>query len=181
MAVVLSVLPAAPATAGPLDKGEPAAQPQVYPGAVQLNASVTAAPLDEGRAALQRKDYPEALRIFRSLAEQGVAAGEYNLGVMYFNGYGVPQDYAETVKWYRKSAEQGYAHAQFFLGHMYKDGKGVPRDYVQAYKWLSLSAAQAGAAANAGARDKLAAEMTPEQIAEGEKLAREWKPAGGGR
>ncbi len=51
---------------------------------------------DEAVAAYQRGDYATALREFRPLAEQGNAGAQHNLGVMYYNGHGVPQDYAEA-------------------------------------------------------------------------------------
>jgi TPR repeat protein len=52
----------------------------------------------------------------RSLAEQGDAIAQFDLGFLYEQGKGVPQDYAEAVKWYWKSAEQGYYIAQTMLG-----------------------------------------------------------------
>ena len=58
---------------------------------------------------------------------------------------------------------------------MYFMGKGVPQDYVEAHKWLSLAAAQ-GYKDVAKFRDLIASTMTPEQIAEAQRLAREWKP-----
>ena len=101
---------------------------------------------------------------------------QYNLGFMYEKGLGVPQDYAAAVKWYRLAANQGHATAQNNLGVMYGDGKGVPQqDYVQAYVWLTLAAA-AGNKEAVGNRDIVARIMTPTQIADGQKLAREWKP-----
>ena len=98
-----------------------------------------------------------------------------NLGFMYNNGQGVPQDYAETVKWYRLAAEQGHASAQNNLGLMYDNGEGVPQDYVQAHMWYNLAGAQ-GLEQAAKNRDNVAKRMTPAQIAEAQKLAREWKP-----
>ena len=74
------------------------------------------------------------------LAEQGDAKAQYNLGVMYRKGHGVPQNDAEAVKWYRKSAEQGDAHAQFNLGFMYNNGKGVPQNDAEAAKWYRKAA-----------------------------------------
>ncbi len=53
---------------------------------------------DEGVAAAKRGDYATALRELRPLAEQGHAVAQYNLGVMYNKGRGVPQDYAKAVK-----------------------------------------------------------------------------------
>ena len=67
---------------------------------------------------------------------------QYNLGVMYDKGQGVPQDYKTAVKWYRLAAEQGYAGAQYNLGTMYDNGQGVPQDYKTAVKWYRLAAEQ---------------------------------------
>ncbi len=85
------------------------------------------------------------------------------------------QDYAEAAKWFRKAAEQGSPPAQAGLGIMYNDGLGVPQDYVQAYMWLNLAAARGGGD-YAKVRDIVAERMTPAQIAEAQRLAREWKP-----
>jgi TPR repeat protein len=79
------------------------------------------------------------------------------------------------VGWYRKSAEQGVPIGQLALGAMYADGKGVPQDYVLAHMWFNLAAASGNENAVKG-RDMVAAKMTPAQIAEAQKLAREWKP-----
>ena len=54
-------------------------------------------------------------------AERGDAGAQYNLGVRYDKGQGVPQDSKEAVKWYRLSAEQGNVDAQFNLGFMYNE------------------------------------------------------------
>src|SRR6188768_1068901 len=64
----------------------------------------------------------------RQKAEQGDATAQYNLGVMYDTGKGVPQDYPEARKWFLKAAEQGHSDAQYNLGVMYDTGKGVPQD-----------------------------------------------------
>ena len=77
---------------------------------------------DKGVAATQSGDFATALGEFRPLAEQGDADAQYNLGVMYEKGKGVPQNYKTAVKWYRLSAEQGYASAQGNLGRMYARG-----------------------------------------------------------
>ena len=59
-----------------------------------LAAPVAAGPFEDGNAAYERGDYTNALRLLRPLAYQGVARAQYNLGVMYDEGQGVPQDYA---------------------------------------------------------------------------------------
>jgi TPR repeat protein len=75
----------------------------------------------------------------------------------------------------RPLAEQGDANAQYNLGTFYDNGLGVPLDKVRAYMWFSLSAAQ-GRDGAAAFRDLIARRMTPAQIEEAQKLAREWKP-----
>jgi TPR repeat protein len=94
---------------------------------------------------------------------------------MYYAGSGVPRDYAEAVGRWRKAAEQGTAYAQNSLGNMYYKGWGVSQNYVTAHMWFNLAAASGDKVAGTN-RDKVAARMTPAQIAEAQKLAREWKP-----
>ena len=129
--------------------------------------------IERGGLAYNQGDYSTALREWRPLAEQGNAGAQLNLGYMYDNGYGVPQDYKEAIKWYRRAAEQGNDRAQYNLGLMYDVGYGVPQDFVQAHMWYDI----AGVAAAISYRDYVAREMTPAQIAEAQKLARDWKGA----
>jgi TPR repeat protein len=44
---------------------------------------------------------PESLDWLRGRAEKGNPAAQYNLGVNYAKGQGVPQDYAEALGWSR--------------------------------------------------------------------------------
>ncbi|WP_295543442.1 trypsin-like peptidase domain-containing protein [uncultured Thiohalocapsa sp.] len=104
-------------------------------------------PLDLGIAALKRGDHETAAQMFRIEAEAGSAYGQYNLGVMYDNGFGVPQSDAEAVRWYRMAAEQGDATAQLKLGVMYDGGFGVPQDYAEAARWYRMAAEQGDAKA----------------------------------
>ena len=67
-------------------------------------------------------------------AEQGDAGAQYNLGLMCYNGEGVPQDDTEAVRWFRAAAEQGFANAQYNLGLMYANGQGVPEDDEEAVR-----------------------------------------------
>ena len=92
---------------------------------------------------------------------------------MYHNGRGVPQDDAEAAKWFRKASEQGFAKAQYNLSFMYGNGLGVPQDIVLAHMWSSLAAAQGHKSAQEN-RDNAAELMTPDQIAEAQRMAREW-------
>ena len=124
------------------------------------------------------QDYAAAVSLYRKAANQGHAGAQNNLGSMYEHGLGVPQDYAAAVSWYRKGAEQRDAVAQNNLGVMYAKGHGVPQDYVLAHMWFNLAAAQSYETAVKN-RDLAVSNMTPAQIAEAQKLAREWKPKTG--
>jgi uncharacterized protein len=121
------------------------------------------------------QDYAAALTWFRKAADKGDASAQHALGGAYFEGLGVPQDYAAAASWYQKAADQGQINSQAVLASLYELGWGVPQDYVKAHKWANLAAA-AGAKDAIEFRDKTAARMTPAQIAEAQKLAREWKP-----
>jgi TPR repeat protein len=107
----------------------------------------SATPWDDGWDAYARRDYTTALKHWRPLAEAGNAPAQFNLGVMYDDGLGVPTDYAQAAKWYRLAADRGHAKAQHTLGIMYDHGHGVPVDYVQAVKWFRLAAYQGEAQA----------------------------------
>ena len=84
--------------------------------------------LRDGLLAYRTKDYKKAYKLILPLAEQGNVIAQTTLGVMYLEGYGVPQDYKEAVKWERLAAKQGDAYAQYNLGMMYDKGRGVPQD-----------------------------------------------------
>ena len=89
-------------------------------------------------------DVATAVRELKPLAEQGDAEAQFNLGSLYYQGWGVPQDYKEAVKWLRKAAEQSHVFAQTTLGTIYAEGvQGViEKDYPQALMWFIFAAAQ---------------------------------------
>ncbi|ARB98142.1 TPA: tetratricopeptide repeat protein [Neisseria gonorrhoeae] len=97
-----------------------------------LAAALIALGLNQAVWAGDVSDFRENLQA----AEQGNAAAQFNLGVMYENGQGVRQDYVQAVQWYRKASEQGDAQAQYNLGLMYYDGRGVRQDLALAQEWL---------------------------------------------
>ena len=190
-ASLVLVATAGAGVAGPLEDGDAAFRKRDYATALQLLRPLA----EQGFAKAQydlgamyssglgvARDYAEAVKWYRLAAAVGFAKAQYGLGTMYARGEGVPQDYAEALTWYRLSADQGFVGAQYTLGELYAKGEGVPRDYVVAHMWYSLAAAQAEGGGGdlsksaAAARDKVASKMTPAQIAEAQKLAREWKP-----
>jgi len=140
----------------------------------QAMAPIVYAGWDEAAATNGGSDYAKAYKEFKPLAEQGDMFAQFNPGVMCEYGQGALQDYAEAMKWYRKAADQGYAPGQLKLGFMYYFGQALPQDYVQAHMWFNLAAAQGDSGAQK-LRDLSAKKMTPAQIAEARRLAREWK------
>jgi len=118
---------------------------------------------DRGKALLKER---------KPLAEQGDASAQYNLGLMYDKGEGVPQDYKTAVKWYTLAAEQGFADAQSNLGLMYALGQGVIQDSVYAHMWWNIAASQ-GDKDGTNNRDIAAKKMTPADLSKAQDLARE--------
>ncbi len=132
-----------------------------------------------------QQDYQEAARWFLLAAEQSVAAALRNIGMVRAGRLGrkfpiVAGESSPTMETYREGVAYVLAAAKGSLGELYARGLGVPRDYVQAHKWFSLAEASLppGDTRDLSAEylDFLAARMTPDQIAEAQRLAREWKP-----
>jgi len=121
------------------------------------------------------QDYNKAEYWYRKAAEQGDASAQLALGFMYLYGQSVDFDTKKTVYWWHKAAEQGSADAQFKLGYIYTQGSYLEKDIIKAYMWLSLAADRKHRQA-AVRRDEVAKQMTPQQLAEAQRLAHEWKP-----
>ena len=128
--------------------------------------------LEDGVAAYDRKDYATALTKWRLVAQQGNRDAQTFIGAMYYEGKGVAQDYKEAMRWYKLASQQGEPLAQFSLGVMYYKGTGVVQDYVRAHMWFNI-AAVGGDSDTAKKRDALASKLTPQQIEQAQKLARE--------
>ena len=96
---------------------------------VELTAPAWA-DFESGLAAYTRGDYETALE------------AQFNLGVMYHIGEGVPRDYVQAMQWYRLAAEQEHIGAQYNLGLMYAKGQGVSQDHVEAANWYRRAAEQ---------------------------------------
>lgn len=128
-----------------------------------------------GLRAYESKDYATAIKEWLPLAESGDAASQFNVGLMYLDGTGVPQSDLKAVEWFRRSADQGYAKAQGNLGALYAVGRGVRRDYVGAHMWLNLCAAS-GDSKCAAQRDLVAKKMKQRELLEAQRRATEWKP-----
>lgn len=79
----------------------------------------------------------------------------------------------ESVEKSELAAEGGKCDALYNLGLMYSTGRGVDVDLVTAHKWFNLAAIKGSVPART-CRAELAAEMTPTEIAEAQRQAREW-------
>lgn len=110
-------------------------------------------------------------------ATQGHAGAQVHLGTMYLQGNGAPQSAQMALVWFNKAAEQEEGLAFAKIGGIYARGRGVLQDFIQAHMWYNLGAAHGDLKA-AEARDALAPQMSPTQIAEAQRLAREWRPKG---
>jgi TPR repeat protein len=88
-------------------------------------------------------------------------------------GNGVVEDIDEALHFLGKAADQGYVRAIRTVGYMYQTGWKVPQDFVLAHKWYNI-AASLGDEKSRLDRDEVARLMTPGQIAEAQKLVREW-------
>jgi TPR repeat protein len=106
-------------------------------------APAVRADFQAGLDACNRGDYAAALREWQPLAEKGDANAQYNVGLLYTRGQGVPEDLVKAVEWYLKAAEKGVAAAQFNLGVIYANGQGgVPQNLPEARKWLEKAASR---------------------------------------
>jgi hypothetical protein len=128
------------------------------------------------------QNYAEAAKWLQYAADKGVAEAQVLLGLMCKNGEGFPQSYGPALKWFRLAADQGFADGQFYLGLAYAYGQSVMPDAQTAYTLFTLAASRTEPGTFRdqiiAERDKVAATMTPEMIAEAEEAATNWTPGG---
>lgn len=145
-----------------------------------VTCTAHAGPFEDSLKAFKAGDKAEGYRLTRVAAEQGYPAAQFVLGQLFSNGDGVEQSYKEAANWFRRAAEQGDDAAQEALASAYFFARGVPQDYLEAHKWANLAVANASddVARNAhiALLESIAEKLTPEQVVEAQKLAREWKP-----
>jgi uncharacterized protein len=132
---------------------------------------------------------PVVYELVQRAATKGNVAAQFSLGAMNYPFFGIEAtgfdeskgNLLEALIWYRRSADQGDVDSQVALGIAYEGGIGVPQDFVEAHKWYNLAAALTKyadfRADDIQRRDAVALKMTPIEIAEAQKLAREWKPS----
>ena len=128
---------------------------------------------DEAADAEKDGDYAKVFSEYRQLANRGDIHAIHNMGVMYYNGFGIYRDYGEALQCFLIAAEYGIADAQNNVGSMYAHGLGVGQDLVKARMWFDIAAAN-GEKSAIDNRTIIATHMNPDEIAEAGKLAREW-------
>ena len=133
--------------------------------------------LSSGKLPAQQKPLRE--RLLES-ALKGDADAQFELGKNYETGrIGLPKDLTQAEHWYREAAEQGDPYAEASLGLLYQFGKGVTTDRVKALMWFEIAIARVPAPDRDSVvdlRKDIVTSMTTEQIAEAQRLAREFKP-----
>ena len=117
----------------------------------------------------------------RTAAEAGEPQAQFELFMEYSMAEGhTPQSWVTAAQWCKEAAERGHTEAQFYLGQLYRDTNGLPQSFLEAHKWFNLAAVADAEYAETAAkfRDELAERMTPDQIAEAQRQAVEFKPQG---
>lgn len=140
-----------------------------------LGEIAVAGDVQKAAQAFQTGDYKTALNESQEAADNGDAEAQFLLGLLYGNDYDpIPQNDKEAARWLRLAANQGYRRAQRILATMYAEGTGLPQDSVEAYRWAKL-ANHPNFNNIDDLQSRITKSMTPEQVAEAEKLLREWR------
>jgi len=105
-----------------------------------LATSVQANSLAKAFGAIDSGEYEKAIVLLSPFAQKGNVTAQYNLGIMYRDGYGTPKDCTKAKKWLLKAAEQGYVDAQYNYGQMHHDGECKPYNYEVAKQWYEIAA-----------------------------------------
>ena len=98
--------------------------------------------LEDATSAIIGRDYTRAAGIYSSLAKNGNAEAEYQLGVLYKIGRGVEKNYEQAFLFFLKAAELGNKKAQYALGEMYEFGSGTAQSDEKAVLWYARSSEQ---------------------------------------
>ena len=112
------------------------------------------------------------LHFWQFFAELGAIDAIINIGSMYYIGEGVYQNYKSALIWYKRAAKLRDARALRKLGMMYNQGLGTTKNNIRSYMWFALSDLQNDNKAKINI-NSVSKRMTPSEIAEAQKLARE--------
>jgi TPR repeat protein len=119
-----------------------------------------------------RRDYARAFEWYSRAARGRNAHALFRLGIMYQEGWHVASDPIKGLQLIEESARLNSSAAQHYLGLLYFQGTRVPKSYVRSYAWLNLAAPKG--AQYARTRELVEKHLSPEQLAEAQKLSIEW-------
>ena len=128
------------------------------------------------------RDHATAVNWLGRAAARGEADAQFEVGRMYYRGEGLPQDHVLAARWVGLSARLGLARAQALFGHMHEHGEGVTQDFVKAHQWYNLAASRLSSSESEildlalSGRNRVAGRLARAQLAEAQRLAREWQP-----
>ena len=129
---------------------------------------------------LIEKDEAKAVSIYRKAALRGYAASQNNLGWHYYKGTGTPKNLQEAIYWITRSVEQGEPFALGSLGTIMFEGNDFIRDKIEIYKWLKLAVERMPEGSSRDGEQerllKIKAEMTSDEVDEGDNRAKNWRP-----
>lgn len=120
-------------------------------------------------------DYQGAAEWYGRAADRGLGGALYRLALLYENGTGVGRDAVEAAVLLEKASARGNAQARTALGMKYMTGNGVPANPVVAHMYLTLGASLGDESGEAALR-KIELELSPERLAEAQRMARNWRP-----
>lgn len=129
--------------------------------ALVLAIPAWSADFQAGLDAFNSADYEKALAEWQPLADAGDAEGQYGLGMMYGNGFGVDMNDDKAIEYYNLASAQGHADAQYKLGVMHQNGWGLPMNEEEAAKIFRLAAETGHVDAQMGLAQICAAEWSP--------------------
>jgi DNA helicase-4 len=98
--------------------------------------------IERGQLYQQEGNYEEALKCYQQAAGASDFVGQYYMGVMYKNGWGIEQSDTQAVKFYNKAASRGHGDAMVNLGWMYENGRGVKKNIDQAIRLYTRAASK---------------------------------------
>jgi GAF domain/Sel1 repeat/PilZ domain len=153
----------------------PVIEKRISPEASQRSSvnAAEAASTVSGRGSSGQRVQAKSLPELRKLAGQGDAEAQWQMGVRFHNGEGVPHDDAQAMQWFQRAAEQGHVTAQGALGAYYFAARGVPKDLSKAYFWSVIAMAQ-GDEISKGRLELLASQMTRAQVYAARQQAEVW-------
>lgn len=141
-----------------------------------LAMPVSAATVESAMIRYELGEVEGAIKDLRQLAEVGDSEAQYRLGLLYHTG--ATKDFKRALEWYRKAAKGGNAPARNNLGVMYRDGLGTPVNRIFAYMWFNVASGSSTPLATTN-RDRLAEQMSGDEILNAQWLSREFRESGG--